>query len=666
MNSEEFRKLREAAARRNKVIFANLRDESKTCTMQGEYVASETGDKWIQFKGVVYGDEHFFKAKEDSNEEDNWKDFEQLDMVVGQTYRFWIWGSWGEDHWEFGHETFTEISDNGRLLDAYETLGLDMAQLRVKWKTGYGRWLTNSVSELPGTVIIAELGCPSAPAPGPDPGPTPPAPDPEPDPVPPPPPPPPIDRPVDPKPPSFNGGAGTCPEGGSNPGNKNCGTTTVLSRHSDGFWTHNWDRSTIRSVVVLNPSDAQNLILRVMFNPDTCDINELANSACLCTSNAAGGAPVTEITQPLTVTIVNETTLDCQVKGWVVQEHDYENGHGPGGERPARSWTRDPKGWLRDPCQLQGFLQHGGVFTNYIEFYGADGHVVHFNLPKGGYHFGPDVEPLRGGQRYEYKLFSDCKSSDGSISSECGWDQRTEDDGRTLACEDEIGNPGSINYRDLLVTLDPGYGTWNITGPDTGYIDVPELCGEPEPPNYKKCPPGTKPSEDGETCQWQEVEKTFIPECIQFSCCSPPENCGDGPDGSIDIGDGDGDGLGDCDKRPAPNPVPGSNDKNQTYLYDRLNHTYIFCCPIKADVTWLLPFDTLPPVFQRYITTTASVRVSAQLINNPQLFQLLKDRENILRMECMNYELEQADLNFLNQPDHSTYMSYQTMQTLNR
>jgi len=165
-------------------------------------------------------------------------------------------------------------------------------------------------------------------------------------------------------------------------------------------------------------------------------------------------------------------------------------------------------------------------------------------------------------------------------------------------------------------------------------------------------------------------DKAFVPACLTFYCCNNGgggNGCEDGrPDGNIDIGDGDGDGLGDCDKRPTPEPVPGSNDRNPVYLYDRLNHTYIFCCPIKADVTWLLPFDALPPVFQRYITAVSSVRAAAQMIDNPQLFQLLKDRENTLRMECMNYELEQGDLNFLNQPDHSTYLSYQTMQTLNR
>ena len=92
----------------------------------------------------------------------------------------------------------------------------------------------------------------------------------------------------------------------------------------------------------------------------------------------------------------------------------------------------------------------------------------------------------------------------------------------------------------------------------------------------------------------------------------------------------------------------------------------MFCCPIKTDVTWLIRFDAIPPVFQRYITTIASVRASAQMVDNPQLFQLLKDREQMLRMECTNYELAQGDLNYLGQPDYSTYVGYQPFQTLMR
>ena len=259
--------------------------------------------------------------------------------------------------------------------------------------------------------------------------------------------------------------------------------------------------------------------------------------------------------------------------------------------------------------------------------------------------------------------------------------------GKAIMVEDE-GTWGDMDFTDLLISVKEGvfsgeglsehftFTAGATIGCTQGCACMEGQCqgdgggGGPAPPAPPTecgapCPEGSKCIPAENRCEWVVVERNIIPACLQFQCCQ--NKCEEGrPDGNINIGDGDGDGLGDCDKRPTPEPVPGSNTKNQTYLYDRLNHTFIFCCPIKADVTWLLPFDTMPPVFQRYVTTTASVRVAAQMINNPQLFQLLKDRENTLRMECMNYEMEQADLNFLNQPDHSTYMSYQTMQTLNR
>jgi hypothetical protein len=151
---------------------------------------------------------------------------------------------------------------------------------------------------------------------------------------------------------------------------------------------------------------------------------------------------------------------------------------------------------------------------------------------------------------------------------------------------------------------------------------------------------------------------SFYPQCLVFQCCPDCDN----KIPPFEPGDND-----DCDNKPDPNPVPGTDGSAASvYLYDRLNHTYVFCCPILADVTWLLPFDAIPPIFQRYITAAATVRAAAQLVNNPQLFQLLKDRENTLRMECMNYELEQGDLTFLGQPDHTAYVGYQPIQTLNR
>lgn len=204
-----------------------------------------------------------------------------------------------------------------------------------------------------------------------------------------------------------------------------------------------------------------------------------------------------------------------------------------------------------------------------------------------------------------------------------------------------------------------------------------EDCDTGEPPPKPEPPPPPEPEQGGTECEVNEGENSitiefhgswvddegemhsgnFYPQCIVYECCP------DCPDTPPPFEEGDN---GDCDDRPDPDPVPGTGTKQQVYLYDRLNHTFIFCCPIKTDVTWLLPFDTIPPVFQRYITAIASVRAAAQLVDNPQLFQLLKDRENTLRMECMNYELEQGDLNYLGQPDYTTYVGYQPIQTLNR
>jgi len=152
-------------------------------------------------------------------------------------------------------------------------------------------------------------------------------------------------------------------------------------------------------------------------------------------------------------------------------------------------------------------------------------------------------------------------------------------------------------------------------------------------------------------------EGRFIPRLIAFQCCP---TC---PDLPPEFEEGDN---GDCDGRPEADPVPGADEKERVYLYDRLNHTYQFCSDIYADVTWLLKFNVLPPVFQRYVSTAAAVRAAAQMVDNPQLFQLLKDREQMLRMACSNYELEQGDLNYLGQPDHTTYYGYQPFQTLQR
>ena len=213
-------------------------------------------------------------------------------------------------------------------------------------------------------------------------------------------------------------------------------------------------------------------------------------------------------------------------------------------------------------------------------------------------------------------------------------------------------------------------GDWSGPGSDTlngKEFDIEVIDCSPDPPEAEEHEYECTADVDKRTielefsgCWTHDGELhcgNYYPQCINYVCC---QDC---PDEVPPYEEGDND---DCDNRPEPEEVPGTNTRQKVYLYDRLNHTYVFCCPIKTDVTWLLPYDAIPPVFQRYITASAAVRAAVQMVDNPQLYQLLKDRENQLRMECMNYELEQGDLNFLGQPDYTTYVGYQPIQTLNR
>ena len=136
---------------------------------------------------------------------------------------------------------------------------------------------------------------------------------------------------------------------------------------------------------------------------------------------------------------------------------------------------------------MRGYIVHGGEFTNWIVFTGTDGHVVDTgNLAKGTWHFGDHIPPLHSGVAYHYTLHSNCTGKDGKVSPLCGWGQRVIHDGRSLMCEDAVkgDKPANQSYDDLQVHLDPGYGVWKPDGEisNTGWLEVPELCGPPPPP----------------------------------------------------------------------------------------------------------------------------------------------------------------------------------------
>ena len=104
----------------------------------------------------------------------------------------------------------------------------------------------------------------------------------------------------------------------------------------------------------------------------------------------------------------------------------------------------------------------------------------------------------------------------------------------------------------------------------------------------------------------------------------------------------------------------------QTYLYNTVDHTYEFNEPFELDVVYLWEFTELPSVFQRYIISRASVRAATQLVNNPQLVQLLQQQEAVNRASCMEYECTQGDHSYFGLGHNQSYQSYEPFRALQR
>ena len=102
-------------------------------------------------------------------------------------------------------------------------------------------------------------------------------------------------------------------------------------------------------------------------------------------------------------------------------------------------------------------------------------------------------------------------------------------------------------------------------------------------------------------------------------------------------------------------------------LYDRVNHTDVFTeSKLYFDIVYLYTFNDLPEVFKRYITSSASTRAATQLVTNPQLVQLLGQRELQARASCMEYECNQDDPTFFGIEHNSSYTAYKPFHALRR
>ena len=107
-------------------------------------------------------------------------------------------------------------------------------------------------------------------------------------------------------------------------------------------------------------------------------------------------------------------------------------------------------------------------------------------------------------------------------------------------------------------------------------------------------------------------------------------------------------------------------DDGKSKLYDKYAHSYVFNGPLYMDLVWLFPLTDLPSVFQRYITSKASVRAAIQMIDNAQLSQLLTVQEGNCRAACLEYEANQGDYNFMDFQPGTAYRTYRPYTALRR
>ena len=106
--------------------------------------------------------------------------------------------------------------------------------------------------------------------------------------------------------------------------------------------------------------------------------------------------------------------------------------------------------------------------------------------------------------------------------------------------------------------------------------------------------------------------------------------------------------------------------KRNGKLYDKLAHTYEFENDVYLDITYLYAFGDIPQVFRRYITYAASTRAATQLVGNPQLAQLLQQKEVLARATCMEYECNQGDPSYFGWPHESSYTPFAPYRALRR
>ena len=103
------------------------------------------------------------------------------------------------------------------------------------------------------------------------------------------------------------------------------------------------------------------------------------------------------------------------------------------------------------------------------------------------------------------------------------------------------------------------------------------------------------------------------------------------------------------------------------YLYDKYDHTDEWDSgDMLLDITRLITYEKVPPVFKRYITYKASHMAAVQLVNNPQLAALLQQQTVLARASCLEYETTQGNSSMFGFPEDSVYQTYQPWRVIAR
>jgi len=102
-------------------------------------------------------------------------------------------------------------------------------------------------------------------------------------------------------------------------------------------------------------------------------------------------------------------------------------------------------------------------------------------------------------------------------------------------------------------------------------------------------------------------------------------------------------------------------------LYDRQNHTYKWETTPTVDVVYLNDWGDLPKPIADYIVARSATIFSTRLVGDTTQYQLLREKEDYMRANAMEYECNQGGFTYFGAPEGGNfYVSYEPYNALYR